>query len=744
MILSSPPYFPREACGSKVAQSCCLGIIFPLTTQAGRISLVNSMLAPQKSRPSSKSVRMHGARAVPLFLQMTGLLAAAAAQASAETLISQLNGFNFWNASAAGWSFKFTTSTALSSLPSLSSMNSTAATVDGSPGFEAAPGSWCYLAPREGAVTFHANTLACGASSFGLCSPVAFYSIPSGVNITRVRLAILDGKYQQGSDGVELVLYLDSSRRLQRAVPPIDASELTFGPAGAPGSYATSSIAVRLLPNVTCDFDATSIQIDLFGTGKPQPSPSASPQPGACTSTTLAGTGTRMTAGDGGPATEAAVATPSALAYTLQGDLLIASELGHVVRIVYASNGSIATFAGNGVLGYSGDGGPAAEAQLNTPSGLAVLANGSVLIADSRNHVIRIVSPSGGIDTYAGNGSAVHGGDGLHRRAPSVAFDAPWKLSVDEGGDVIVTCASKPGAAGGGAVRIISGSGSDGTVMTAVAPPGSGLSPQVTLPLQAPHDTVQLPSAVAPRMYVLTDAAGQCVWLINATSNTATAILGNGTEGYSPDGTPLSGSGSGSGSSAVTALTQLRNPAGIAFHAASQHLILAEFGSHALRAFPFPYAAGSSGVLSTVAGNGLATGPLGDGGPALAALLSGPSGLVWHPSSGALLVADVLANVVRSFSPGCMPTPLPVSSGIAACLIMAHVALLKPHSLFFPLVALSLRVLLLLLLFLPTVCSRPALQHRPHPRPPLPRVPPPARPPLPQYPRPSPCLAPSW
>jgi sugar lactone lactonase YvrE len=126
--------------------------------------------------------------------------------------------------------------------------------------------------------------------------------------------------------------------------------------------------------------------------------------------TVVAGTGEGGFGGDGGPATKARLFAPHDLAFDADGDLLIADTLNHRIRRV-DRRGTITTIAGNGLAAYSGDGGPATQASLNTPQGVAFDREGALLIADTFNHVVRRVDNSGKIATFAGTVPG-HGGDG--------------------------------------------------------------------------------------------------------------------------------------------------------------------------------------------------------------------------------------------------------------------------------------------------------------------------------------------
>ncbi len=120
--------------------------------------------------------------------------------------------------------------------------------------------------------------------------------------------------------------------------------------------------------------------------------------------TTVAGNGDRGFSGDGGPATAATLFAPVGLAVSPDGSLHIADTNNHRVRKIDHS-GNIVTVAGTGAAGYRGDGGPARDAELNLPLGLAFDRTGNLYIADSANNRVRMVDTSGVISTVAGDGS---------------------------------------------------------------------------------------------------------------------------------------------------------------------------------------------------------------------------------------------------------------------------------------------------------------------------------------------------
>jgi RHS repeat-associated protein len=136
--------------------------------------------------------------------------------------------------------------------------------------------------------------------------------------------------------------------------------------------------------------------------------------------TTIAGNGGNAHTGDGGPATAASLASPVGIAAGYDGSLYIVEAVGYIRRV--GPEGIITTVAGNGGAGYSGDGGPATAASIGNPWGIAVGPDGSLYIADSafQSSRIRRVGPDGIITTFAGNGVAGFSGDGGSATAASL------------------------------------------------------------------------------------------------------------------------------------------------------------------------------------------------------------------------------------------------------------------------------------------------------------------------------------
>ncbi len=143
---------------------------------------------------------------------------------------------------------------------------------------------------------------------------------------------------------------------------------------------------------------------------------------------TVAGTGAAGSSGDGGPATSARLNAPQALAVRSDGSIFIADTGSNRVRRVDRA-GTITTVAGTGAPGFSGDGEQAADAQLDSPAGVAIGFGGRVLIADTGNNRIRELDSTGVITTFGGTGDPGYLGDG--GQATSAEFDAPQGIVVD-------------------------------------------------------------------------------------------------------------------------------------------------------------------------------------------------------------------------------------------------------------------------------------------------------------------------
>ncbi len=152
--------------------------------------------------------------------------------------------------------------------------------------------------------------------------------------------------------------------------------------------------------------------------------------------TTVAGTaGKAGYTGDGGPATSAELHTPYSAISDKSGNIYIGDYANNVIRKVDLS-GNITTFAGTGVAGYSGDGGPASKATLAGPYGFWFDTAGDLYFAEYTNSVIRMIDTAGNIHTYAGNGQLGTTGDG--GPALSASLNNPHEVHFDHEGNLYI------------------------------------------------------------------------------------------------------------------------------------------------------------------------------------------------------------------------------------------------------------------------------------------------------------------
>lgn len=177
---------------------------------------------------------------------------------------------------------------------------------------------------------------------------------------------------------------------------------------------------------------------------------------------TVAGTGVQGFGGDGGPATSAQMNFAYGVAADGAGAIYIVDSANHRVRRVDAA-GTIATVAGTGVAGYGGDGGPAVAAQLNEPRGIALDAAGNLYVADLNNHRIRRVDAGGTITTVAGTGAAGFSGDG--GAATAAQLNSPFGVAADGAGRIYIADSANYRVRrvdAGGTIATIAGIGTPG------------------------------------------------------------------------------------------------------------------------------------------------------------------------------------------------------------------------------------------------------------------------------------------
>ncbi|HEY5609740.1 MAG TPA: hypothetical protein VIL97_00925 [Thermoanaerobaculia bacterium] len=272
--------------------------------------------------------------------------------------------------------------------------------------------------------------------------------------------------------------------------------------------------------------------------------------------TTIAGTGQRDTLGDGGLATSAELRGPRAVAMDSAGNLYVTDTLSGRIRRVDATTGTITTFAGgdpgqpgltfpsalaifgshlyvaegsrvqrillaggsiaryagSSTFGFEGDGGPATQARLANPSGLAFDPDGNLYIADSGNNRVRKVDASGIITTVAGNGAPGFGADGVPATATSLV--GPRAVAIDGNGDLLITML--------GSVKRVERA--TGIIRTVVSRTGDGLAVD------------------AQRNIYFSEALGESVFRVAAGTSQATVYAGR-VNNFSGDGGPATAAG---------------------------------------------------------------------------------------------------------------------------------------------------------------------------------------------------------
>jgi sugar lactone lactonase YvrE len=324
------------------------------------------------------------------------------------------------------------------------------------------------------------------------------------------------------------------------------------------------------------------------------------------TITTVVGTGVKGAGGDGGPAAAATLAGPYALTFDAVGNMYI-GDVFYIRKV--DSAGFISTIAGDGLAGFSGDGGPAIAAGLIAEGGIAVDGSGNIYFADYNNERIRTIDASGTINTIAGSGFSTFGGDG--GPAALSSLNSPSGVAADKNGNLYIADQYNyriRKVDSNGVITTLAGNGVNGF--------GGDLGPATTASLASPQ-TVAADSAGNVYIADLHNARVRKV----DTGGTITTIAGTG--GYS------SYQGDGGPATSATLI-----PYGVAVDASGIVYIADMNGNHILKV-------AANGIISTLAGPALFTSPgfAGDGGSPTDAALSSPAGVAVD-SSGNILIAD--------------------------------------------------------------------------------------------------------
>ncbi|HEX3742505.1 MAG TPA: hypothetical protein VHW09_01185 [Bryobacteraceae bacterium] len=364
----------------------------------------------------------------------------------------------------------------------------------------------------------------------------------------------------------------------------------------------------------SCLFIAASVLLGL---------PSKSTAQGY-TITTVAGDGILGYAGDNGSAVRAEIWALSGVSLDYSGNILIA-DTGNC-RIRKVTKGIITTIAGNGVCAYTGDGGPATQAELSYPRSVAADAAGNVYITDTGNARVRKIDTNGNMSTIAGTGTQGYSGDGGPSTAAQV-YD-PWSIAVDLSGDVLFVDRSNQ------RIREIT---PDGTINTVAGNGQQGYSGDGG---PATSASLYVPSAVAVDFagnFYVVESQSATVRKVN-TAGIIQTVAGTGTGfGFGGDGGP-----------ATAAL--LNDPQGAAIDPAG-NIFIADEDNQRLREVT------TDGIMHTIAGSGKAN-YSGDGGPSTGSILdlpegvgSSPGGTIYFVDSGNRRIRALTANSIETGTP---------------------------------------------------------------------------------------------
>jgi uncharacterized repeat protein (TIGR01451 family) len=326
--------------------------------------------------------------------------------------------------------------------------------------------------------------------------------------------------------------------------------------------------------------------------------------------TRVAGTGFNGYSGDGGLAVNAQLSSPTGMALDSAGNLYIADSNNNRIRMV-TPTGTISTIAGTGSYGFAGDGGPATSAQFEAPNGVAVDSLGNIYIADSNNNRVRAII-GGTINTIAGNGTFGYSGDGA--AATNAQLASPQGVAVN--GPVLYiadTSNNRIRKVVGGIISTVAGNGN--CCFAGDGGPATGA--QLNFPRSVALDG-------AGNLYIA-DTNDNRVRIV-AENGIITTLAGNGNYNFAGDG--------GAATSAA-----LRSPFAVAIDG-SGNVWIAEYNNQRVREV-------SAGIINTIAGGG----GLGEPGPAPLAALSEPSSVLKGNGSGNVYFTDQLTNRIRQIAP---------------------------------------------------------------------------------------------
>jgi cytochrome c peroxidase/sugar lactone lactonase YvrE len=334
---------------------------------------------------------------------------------------------------------------------------------------------------------------------------------------------------------------------------------------------------------------------------------------------TIAGDGIQGFGGDGGPAADCQMNGPFGMVQDDDGNIIFVDWYSNRIRKINHRTGLISTVAGQGFFRSDGDGGLAIDANMNGPYALKRDAAGNLFVSDYfSGRIRRIAADSGIITTVAGNGIHANQGDG--GPAPKAAIDVPLDIAVDPAGNIYLSdwhrSVIRKVAAKTGRITTIAGSRRLKRGYNGDNRPAT--SARLNQPLGLATD-------MDGNLFIA-DFANHRIRKVDARSRSITTVAGNGEKGFSGDGGPATAA-------------RLRNPYNLTVDATG-NLYLADAENHRIRKVD-----ATTGIITTIAGNG-SPGFAGDGGWATEASFNGLFSLTLT-DAGELLVADYFNNRIR-------------------------------------------------------------------------------------------------
>jgi sugar lactone lactonase YvrE len=341
------------------------------------------------------------------------------------------------------------------------------------------------------------------------------------------------------------------------------------------------------------------------------------------TITTVAGNGTAGFSGDGGPAAEARLNNPFDVIFDRAGNLIFTDTFSHCIRRVDAASASITTIAGTAEKGYSGDGGPAVAARFNEPYGLAISGDGALYVADRLNAVVRRIDGTDGrVSTFAGTGEKGFSGDGGPADRAGLVEPNGLAFSSDFARLYIADVSDN---------RVRAVDMKSRTINT-VAGTGAAVHDGDGGPATAASVFGARAVGVRPEdgALLVLERQGSCLRRIDPVTGVISTVSSTGETGYGGDGGPI-------------AAAIYDRPKEMTLDGDGNVLIV-DTENHAIRLIDW-----KADQVTTIAGNGK-SGFNGDSIPATRATLGRPHGVAVGPD-GALYIGDTENHRIRRVAP---------------------------------------------------------------------------------------------